>query len=74
MYKKTTIMNTLEQAFQPDELEDDDTTVASSDDAIEDDGTPVLDETDLEENGLTEEDAVDIEWEEEAPTLKGGER
>lgn len=36
----------------------------SADDAVEDDGTPVLDETDLEENGLTEEDAENIEWDE----------
>jgi hypothetical protein len=30
--------------------------------AIEDDGAPVLDEKDLEENGLTVEDAEEIEW------------
>ncbi len=38
--------------------------VSNTDDAVEDDGAPVLDDIDLEENGLTEEQADDIEWEE----------
>ncbi|OLY90791.1 hypothetical protein SAMN05444008_12319 [Cnuella takakiae] len=33
-------------------------------DAVEEDGTPVLDEQDLEETGLSEEEADNIEWEE----------
>ncbi len=38
--------------------------VSNTDDAVEDDGAPVLDDIDLEENGFTEEQADDIEWEE----------
>jgi len=45
-----------------EELEISETTM--TDDAVEDDGTPVLDEADLEENGLTVEDAENIVWEE----------
>lgn len=46
---------------QDDDLEQDS---ATSKDAIEDDGTPVLDETDLEDNDLSVEEAEDVEWEE----------
>ncbi|MBE7171324.1 MAG: hypothetical protein INR73_12080 [Williamsia sp.] len=61
---------------QPDFKADDDTekgqpavnrpvsTGAESNDAVEDDGTPVLDEKDLEENGLSVEDAENIVWDE----------
>jgi hypothetical protein len=38
--------------------------MSDTNDAVEDDGTPVLDEQDLEETGLDEEEAEDVEWEE----------
>ncbi|MDB5193429.1 MAG: hypothetical protein JWQ96_2992 [Segetibacter sp.] len=37
---------------------------SESEEAVEEDGTPVLDEKDLEENGLSLEEADQIEWEE----------
>jgi hypothetical protein len=40
--------------------------MSETNDAVEDDGTPVLDEEDLEETGLDEEEAEDVEWEEPA--------
>jgi hypothetical protein len=40
--------------------EEDETDLASD---LEDDGTPVLDEEDLEENGLSADEVDDIEWE-----------
>jgi hypothetical protein len=38
--------------------------MSETNDAVEDDGTPVLDEQDLEETGLDEDEAEDVEWEE----------
>ncbi len=39
--------------------------IADNEGAIREDGTPVLDGQDLEENGISEEEADNIEWEEQ---------
>lgn len=46
------------------EAQDDKQLAGNSNDAVEADGSPVLDEQDLEEMGLSEEEADQIEWEE----------
>ena len=59
-------MNTV-AAIRPGEDENgmmDSADIRETNDAMEDDGTPVLDEEDLEETGLDEEAAEDVEWEE----------
>jgi hypothetical protein len=59
-------MNTLAN-LRPEEDENemtDSAEMSEKNDAVEDDGTPVLDEQDLEETGLDEEEAEDVEWEE----------
>ncbi len=39
-----------------------------TEDAVEEDGTPVLEEEDLEENGIDEDEVEDIEWDEPKST------
>ena len=59
-------MNTI-ATLRPGEDENemtDSAEMSDTNDAIEDDGTPVLDEEDLEETGLDEEGAEDVQWEE----------
>ena len=59
-------MYTPDKNRQMDDASEESTSSKSStaNDAVEEDGTPVLDEKDLEENGLTVEEAENIEWEE----------
>ena len=59
-------MNTSENNPQKKEekVQDQTKSVSTETNDLEEDGSPVLDEADLEELGLTPEEADEIEWEE----------
>lgn len=50
------------QQQDEEQLQDGKQNLSTNDDAVEADGAPVMDERDLEENGISEEEADNIVW------------